>query len=362
MLMSLNYDDIHQLIKEPSAKMRSNIAQKVASGYGSSSFTPKSNKIALDILRLLLKDTEKQVRLVLAQELKHNNAAPHDVILSLAYDCAEIAEEVLQYSKVLQDSDLIELIEIENDLRKMVAITKREKVSKIISRKLVASNKSPVIISLLANSGAEIDEVSYNMIIDEFAHDFSIVESLVCRGRLSFVLAEKLYYLVSEKFKKNITKRHLIPVKVAEKITTDARENMILKFLSPWMTDDDLIILVEQMYNRKRLSDGLILRALCHGELRFFEAAVAKRVGIPIANARKLLKDNDIGFGAVYRSCRLPAEYSDAVKAILKLVQQEISLNNNRLSEDFNEQIMQKIISYKYDVNIQNMHELMNEL
>jgi uncharacterized protein (DUF2336 family) len=352
--MSLTYDDVHQLIKEPSSRVRSNIAKKVAESYGDSSFTPKSNKIALDILRLLLKDTEKQVRLVLARELKNNISAPHDIIFALAQDEAEIAEEVLRSSKVLQDSDLIELIQVDQDIRKMLAIADRESVSQNVSEILVDLRKSQVIEKLLENDGAKLSEESYNLIIDEFSNDASIVELLVCKGGMSFILAEKLYYMVSERFKKNMTKRQLIPVRTAEKITSDIRENMILKFLSPWMTDDDLAQLVEQMHLRRRLTDGLILRALSSGEIDFFEVAIAKRVGIPVANVRKLLKDEESGFGAIYRSSKLPNEYKDAVKIMLKLVRDEIAKNGGRKA-DLSKNVLDQIKKHKYHLNIKGM-------
>jgi uncharacterized protein (DUF2336 family) len=352
--MSLNYDDVHQLIKEPSVKVRSNIAKKVASSYCDSSFTSKSNKIALDILRLLLKDTEKQVRLVLARELKHNISAPHDIIFSLAQDEAEVAEEVLRGSKVLQDSDLIELINLDQDIRKMIAISEREFVSTNVTDVLIDLRRSQIVHKLLQNDGAHLTDASYSLIIDEFSNDSSIVELLVCKGGMSFILAEKLYYMVSEKFKKNMTKRQLIPVRAAEKITTDIRESMILKFLSPWMTDDDLSHLVDQMHTRRRLTDGLIMRALCAGEIEFFEVAIAKRVGIPVANARKLLKDNDVGFGAVYRSSKLPAEYKDAVKIMLKLVREEIAKTSQR-SPDFTKHLLDNIKRNKYHINVNGM-------
>jgi uncharacterized protein (DUF2336 family) len=352
--MSLTYEDVHQLIKEPSPRVRCNIAQKVAVSYGHSSFTQKSNKIALDILRLLLKDTEKQVRLVLAQELKYNAAAPRDVIMSLALDEIEIAEEVLQHSVVLQDSDLIELMNAEQDIRRLLAISRRPKISLPVSEMLVELRKPQIISSLLNNSGAELHDKSLHLIIEEFYQDASIVEALVCRGGISFVLAEKLYYLVSDRFKKMMTKRQLMPVKTAEKLAMDIRETMIVKFLSPWMTDEDLMTLVDQMYARRRLTDGLIIRALCHGELGFFEAAVAKRVGIPIVNARKLLKDDESGFGAIYRSSKLPVEYREAVKVMVSLVREQVKQNMHR-SPDYAENMLGTIRSRHYDTAVQGM-------
>jgi uncharacterized protein (DUF2336 family) len=353
--MSLTYEDIHLLVREPSSKVRADIAQKVAASYNSSSFTPKANKIATDILRLLLQDTSRQVRKVLAQELKSQHNAPHDVMIALANDDFDIAEEVLLHSSVLHESDLLELIRANDDIKKMVAVSRRKHVSERISTALVATGRPQVVTSLLANTGAEISESCYSFIMTEFRHDQGILEALVYRGGLSYTLAEKLYSLVSGGLRKQITKRYLMPRMVVEKSTNDVREAAILRFLSPWMTDEDVMALVTQMQSSKRLTNSIIIRALCLGEIAFFEAAMSKRVRIPLSNARKLLKDpGDSGFSAIYRASKLPQEYREAVRIMLKLVREEVKRNTHRLP-DYSRRIISQIQEHNYHSSVMGM-------
>ena len=50
-------------------------------------------------------------------------------------------------------------------------------------------------------------------------------------------------------------------------------------------------IKVTQLRAKGRLTPALILRALCMGEIRFFEAAAAELAGIPFENAQVLARD-----------------------------------------------------------------------
>ena len=58
----------------------------------------------------MIKDAEVRVREALAQNLKENPDLPHDVALSLAQDVDQVALPILQFSDVLTDDDLIEII------------------------------------------------------------------------------------------------------------------------------------------------------------------------------------------------------------------------------------------------------------
>ncbi len=353
--MTLTYEDIHLLVREPSSKVRADIAQKVAASYNTQSFTPKANKIATDILRLLLQDTSRQVRKVLAQELKLHHNAPHDIIVALANDELDIAEEILIHSTVLQESDILELIRANEDVKKMIAISKRKHLSERTSTALVATGKVQIVNSLLENTGAEISDSCYSFIMTEFRHDQGILEALVYRGGLSYTLAEKLYSLVSGSLKKQITKRYLMPRIIVEKSANDVREAAILRFLSPWMTDEDVLALVGQMQSAKRLTSSIIIRALCLGEIAFFEAAMSKRVRIPLSNVRKLLKDpGDSGFSALYRASKLPQEYREAVRIMLKLVREEVKRNTHRLP-DYSTRIISQIRENNYHSSVMGM-------
>lgn len=357
--MALTYEDIHLLVREQSSKVRADVAKKVASDYNSQEkFTPNANKIAVDIFRLLLQDTAKHVRKSLAEGLKDNPDAPHDVIMALAQDNYDIAKDILESSEALQDSDLLELMRVSDDVRRLVCISNRKSLSGCVSDALLRTQHPQIVSNIILNQGAELEDQSISYILSEFRHNQNILETLVCRGGLSYTFAEKLYFLVSDRLKKQMTKRYYLSRVIVEKTESDVRENAILKFLSPWMTDEDMIALVEQMHNRGRLTNSMVLRALCLGEVTFFEAALAKRVGIPLSNARKLLRDTgESGFSSVYRASKLPQEYSEAARIFLKLVREEYQRNTHRLP-DFSTRIAKEIRSHNYDSSVKRMDVL----
>src|SRR5688572_17426242 len=109
--MNITREDIELLVREPSAAMRSRIAEKISRGYVSGGLTETEVTLANEIFRLLIRDTEVKVRKLIASELKGAMHVPHDIIWTLANDHADVASPVLQYSPVLSEDDLISIVQ-----------------------------------------------------------------------------------------------------------------------------------------------------------------------------------------------------------------------------------------------------------
>src|SRR6185312_4606835 len=79
--------------------------------------------------------------------------------------------------------------------------------------------------------------------------------------------------------------------------------------------------LAHHLCQNGRLTASLMLRALCHGDLCFFDAAMAALAGIPVASARLLLYDRGPGgLRGIYHSAGLPAELFRAFRAAVSAV------------------------------------------
>ena len=81
--------------------------------------------------------------------------------------------------------------------------------------------------------------------------------------------------------------------------------------------------LAAHLHARQRLTPTLLLRALCTGDLGFFDCGMARLAGIPVANARTLLYDRGVGgLRAIYREAELPPTlfraFRIAVSAVLE--------------------------------------------
>jgi uncharacterized protein (DUF2336 family) len=109
-------------------------------------------KIAQNIFRIMGKDTEVRVREALSQNLKEKPNVPHDIAVSLAKDVDSVSLPVLQFSEVLSDADLIEIVRSQ-DPAKPVAIAQRSSVSEFVSSVLVDTENSDVVMSLVSNEG-----------------------------------------------------------------------------------------------------------------------------------------------------------------------------------------------------------------
>jgi len=357
--MNITRQDIELLVREPSAAMRQNICQKISAGYNSGLYSENEARLANEIFRLLLKDTEMKVRMLIAQALQSSMHAPHDVIWALANDRQEIAVPILEFSHVLSEEDLIAIVQATREHAKLKAITRRESISKELSHALIEKRDHEITCSLLSNKGASISDTSMDVILEEFARENSVLEELVLRGGLSYEFAERLFSVVSDTLKKQLTRKYRMGRHVAEDMTASAREAAVLQFISPWMSQNDINQLVDEMHRGKRLTDSVIIRSLCIGDLRFFETAIAKRVGIPVSNARILLIDPGLlGFKALYDSSGLSPTFYEAIRVMLRFALEETEYGNYRTS-DFGARMVAKIRSAGLDRTVENMETLL---
>jgi len=356
----LTPEDIQQLVKEPSANMRSRIAEKVAAGYNSGLFNETEHLLALEIFRLLLRDTEVRVRRAVAESLKHSLSVPHDIIFHLANDVPDVATHVLQHSFVLTEEDLIAIVQATREIPKLKAIAKRESLSKSLAHALVETRTPAVVKEVVSNRNAALAETTLEMILEEFSREHDVLEELVYRGGLPYAFAEKLFSKVSDNLKKTLTRRYRLSLHVVEEATEMARETATLQFLAPWMSQQEISRLVDQMYRGKRLTHSIVLRSLCIGDLRFFETALAKLVGIPVANARILIIDpGPLGFKALYDSAQLPEAFYPAVRLMLRLALEETQYGTYRAT-NFGPRMVERIASGGFDKSVEHMDTLMS--
>jgi uncharacterized protein (DUF2336 family) len=357
--MNLTREDINLLVREPSAAMRSRIVQKITSSYNTGLLSESEVTLANEIFRLLLRDTEVKVRKLLAEELKFSLTVPHDVIWAMANDHAEVAAPVLQHSYVLTEDDLMAIVRATREHPKLSAIASRESISRELSHALIETEDPVIARQVIANSNATLADTTVELALDTFAKDNSVLEELVFRGGLSQAFAEKLFATVSDTLRKQLTKKYRLNRHVLEDATTKARETAVLQFMSPWMSQQDIGQLINEMYRNRRLTDSVVIRSLCIGDLRFFETAIAKRVGVPVANARILMLDpGPLGFKALYDSAALPETFYEAIQIMLRLALEETQYGNYR-TDDFGKRMIHTIRKHGYDRSIENMETLL---
>ncbi|RVU37937.1 DUF2336 domain-containing protein [Hwanghaeella grinnelliae] len=159
--------ELVEVAKSPNKRDRNLLAESLSRLVLSTGrkLSETEQNIVYDILRHLIHQVEMNVRRALAESLAERTDAPHDILMALANDVIEVAHPVLTKSPLLQDVDLIRLI-LEHTQQHQIAIAKRAHVSGDVSETLVDTNDPAVINSLLQNENAELNEDTFNKLVE----------------------------------------------------------------------------------------------------------------------------------------------------------------------------------------------------
>jgi len=350
--MALTTKDVEALLGNPSVDMRAETAAKLAGQFQDSSLSDAERNIATDIFRLMVNDAEVRVRKALADNVKENPGLPHDVAKALADDVESVSLPMLQFSQVLTDADLIEIIKSQGE-DKQEAIAQREVVNEAVSGVLVEEGSEKVVTALVSNEGAEIDEGNFLKVVDKFGEQESVQKAMVGRAKLPVTVSEKLVTMVSENLQQVLVERHELPADKATDLVLSSREKATMS-ISAESSEDDVELLVKQLNSNGRLTSSICLRALCMGDLVFFETALAELINLPVVNARQLIHDGgSLGLKAIYEKAGMPAVYYPAARAAVDVARETEYDGEENDRERFSRRILERVLTQYGDLGVE---------
>lgn len=311
---------LRALRANPSGAVRADIAAAIAADVAAAALSEREAAIARQILEILSQDVERSVRQALAEQLKQSPFLPREIAVALARDIAdEVALPILQYSPVFGDADLVLHVRAGPPARRL-AVARRSVVSPALGDVLAETGDPAVVEAVLANPGADLAEPTLLKVALRFRGDAAIEERLVERPTLPLTVCEVLIACVSAALRDRLVARHHIPEFLAEELAAHAREAVLIDTLA----GDGAAAgerLAAHLQERRRLTPTLVLRALCGGDLGFFEAAMARLAGLPAAQARALIYDRRVGgLRAIYQRAALPPELFRAFRVAVGAV------------------------------------------
>ncbi|HEX3756806.1 MAG TPA: DUF2336 domain-containing protein [Rhizomicrobium sp.] len=148
--------------------VRAELAAKIARLMPGLSEHESSHVYALTVetLEVLARDAAVKVRAILAEEIKSLDCVPREVVQALARDAQNIvAAPILEYSPLLSDADLMEIIACGQVSETLAAIARRKPVSAPVADQLVQTLDIPAVAALLVNRDARIRKETMDKII-----------------------------------------------------------------------------------------------------------------------------------------------------------------------------------------------------
>jgi uncharacterized protein (DUF2336 family) len=355
-LAKLTIDDARVLARNPSAGARAETAAKLALQFNAG-LTDAELAIAEEILRIMVRDAEVRVREALSANLKHNPRLPHDVALSLAKDVDSVALPILSVCDVLTAEDLVAIVKSQAAVSRLDAIAGRRRVEAPVADALVEAAPERVVAKLVANPGADLTEPTLHRVVDRFGASEAVQEPLIHRDALPVTIAERLVSRVADHLRGHLLARHRISPDIATDLVLQSRERATVG-LAMGVADDGIAALVRQLHAAGRLTASLVLRAVCMGNLRFFEHAVAALANLPLINVRLLVHDSGgLGLKTAWAKAGLPGAFLPAVRAALDVVAQT-ELDGRALDpERYSRRIIERLLTSHEDGGIEFAHD-----
>jgi uncharacterized protein (DUF2336 family) len=346
---SLSPADVERLLSDRSAEARANTVEKIAGSFASQQFSQAERQEAEQIFRLLASDAEILVRQTLAETVKELPDLPNDVALALASDIADVATPILTFSEALTDEDLLEIVGNKSDIHQ-AAIASRSVVSEQLSDKLADTGNEDVVATLMGNEGADISEKTFEKVLDEYGESEKVNSPMAHRQSLPITITERLVTLVSDKLQEHLVTHHELSPTVATDLILESREKSMIGLLKGGTSSKELEKLIDQLYDNDRLTATIILRALCVGDIDFFETALAKGAGISVSNVHLLVNDaGSEGLAQLCKKCKIPAGLVEMIRVAISVIS-ELEYDGGQGDRGrFRDQVIQRVLTHFQD-------------
>ncbi|MBO0335266.1 DUF2336 domain-containing protein [Sneathiella sp. CAU 1612] len=341
--------DVERLLTDRSAKARAETVEKIAVSMTGTGFSNKERHEAEEIFRILVNDTEVLVRQTLAETLKSVPDLSHDIAITLASDIADVATPMLSFSNALSDEDLLDIIGSKSDLHQ-IAVASRKTVSETVSAKLADSGSEDVVATLMQNDGAEISDATYEKVLDQFGESEKVQAPMAHRSKLPITVTERLVTMVSDKLREHLVTHHEMSPSMATDLILESREKTMIGLIKEGASRSDLVDLIDQLHANGRLTPTIILRALCVGDVDFFETAMAKYSNIAVSNIHILVNDAS---GKGLRQLCEKLNFSDGLQKIMKVgleVATELDFDGSPGDrERYRNQVIERVLTHFQD-------------
>ena len=253
--------------------------------------TEKMRALTIETLERLAQDQLPRVRAILAEEIKALDCVPKNVIDLLARDVEkEVAAPILEYSPLLSDTDLMEIISSAQAHFTLAAIAQRRPLSGNISEAIATALDVPAVAALLANSSAQIREQTLEKIIDHGARITEWHLPLVLRNDLSQRAIRRIAGFVSAVLLDKLSSRDGLDQKtksvLAKRVRARLDEPADEEVDPTAQAQSDVALL----HKEGKLDDAAVEKAAEAGKREFVIAALALLARTPLETARRIIQ------------------------------------------------------------------------
>lgn len=276
-------------IRTASAGERAEATRALARAWLISDLSPDDRIAAEGALLMLLDDPSPLVRQAMAETFARSLDAPAAIVQALSVDQPNVALPVLEYSPLLIDADLVDIVATGDD-EVQCAIARRTSLPASVCAAIAEVGCAAASLELIENPNAELAPFSWDRIVERHGHLAAIREAMLVLDDLPAATRAALVAKLSQTLAHFVVARNWLSADRAERITAEARDRSTLN-IAARSRDEDMQGLVRHLRVTGQLTAGLILRALLSSNLDLFDAALAELADLPRSRVSALLHE-----------------------------------------------------------------------
>ncbi|GGF54436.1 hypothetical protein GCM10011332_04800 [Terasakiella brassicae] len=281
----------------------------------------KIQALTYEALMVLSRDQAIKVRQILSETLKDVDGVPCDVIRQLASDMELVVSgPVLQFSPVLSDEDLLEIISSTHAKGALNAISKRAHVSESVSDAVISTNERSAIADLLGNKSAQIREEALDLLAER-AHDIAEWHvPLVKRPQLSSNAAKRMAHYLADNLLKSLEKREDLDDAVIVSIKKEVKKRIECDGLDAEIEEEeggisDPIDEVRQLDEEGKLDEEILIDWIDESQWQYVIAALSVLSKMRRVKVKKIISSQSAkGMMALAWRAGIPAYLGESLQ------------------------------------------------
>ena len=304
-------------VRTAPASERAEATRSLARAWLISDLSADDRAAAEGALLMLLDDASPLVRQTMAEVFARSADAPAAIVQALSLDQPSVALPILEYSPLLIDADLVDLVATGNS-ETQCAIARRVKLPAPVCAAIAEVGSAAAALELIENPHALMAPFSWDRIVERHGHLAAIRESMLALDDLPAATRLALIAKLSDTLAQFVVARQWLSTDRAERIVTEARDRSAIN-LATRSRGDDMAGLVRHLRATGQLTAGLILRALLSGNLEWFDQALVELSGLPSSRVAAIIYDQGgVSLNALLTRAGLPESTFPAFRAALE--------------------------------------------
>lgn len=282
------------LADDGAADVRAELAVKVARLLPGLSREANAHIFALTVetLERLAGDAAVTVRAVLAEEIKRLTCVPAEIVQRLARDTeAAVATPILEYSPLLSDADLMEIVACAQAHEVLMAVASRRPLGADVSEAIVKSLDVPAVTALLVNPDARIRKETLDRILEEAEEVSEWHLPLALRADISARTIRRIAGFAGSAILERLAARHDLSETTRQHLSREMRARLaraditIGSSTAPARAAD----MVAKAKAQGRLDAGFLEQVAQAGGRDLTILALAELADVPAATVRRIL-------------------------------------------------------------------------